>query len=117
MKPTDIIDIENNNRSQISMNDDDDWGMDPWTYGGLADRWGSGDRLSYEEIDAVVKSCRKESNEGLKARIRELEIEVMNLRSKAKKKEVEFKEFRKIRKAIKADSVNTRMARLVKNCG
>lgn len=101
------------------MNEDDCWESDQWgrvTYGGISSRWSSSDdKLTYEEIDAVVKSCRIDSHEGLKTRIKELELEVHNLRIKAKKKEEEFKEFRKIRKAIKADSVNTRMARLVKS--
>jgi len=93
---------------------DDDWGTDPYTYRCVSGRWEGRDRLNYEEIDAIVKSCRIESNEGLKARIEELESEVTNLRIKAKKKEEEFKEFRKIHKAIKADSINTKLARLVK---
>lgn len=95
---------------------DDDY-ISRWgrvVYGGDSDIWGSEGPMTLEEIQRTVRTSHPNEKEELKLRVRDLEHEIHRLREKAKKKEKEFKEFRKLRKAIKADSVNIRMARLVK---
>lgn len=99
-------------------NNYDDYCPGRWgqvTYGGISDKWDkNAGSMSHKELAEILRSYHPDEKEELKLRVRDLELEVHRLRAKAKKKEEEFKEFRKLRKAIKADSINTKMARLVK---